>query len=131
MDLDTLTFIPQTPTLHNHIIENKIISVVVKELECIPELRNFKMSLDLLLHVALLLENMTYDNKIVGRAKGYKVDMCIKVFDKLGFVNREEDKAFVINGLNFLHSAGKIKRLGFFKRLFAKLYHFLLNGKKI
>ena len=131
MDTDTLSFIQQTSTLHNHIVENKIISVIVQELQNIPELKNLKMSLDLLLHIALMLENMTHDNGLVGRPKGYKLDMCIKVFEKLGFITREEDKAFVINGINFLHSANKIKRLGFFKRGFAKVYHFLLKGGKI
>ena len=125
MDTDTLGFIKQTSTLHNHITENKIISVIVAELMNIPEIKTLKMSLDLLLHVALMLENMTHDNSLVGRPKGYKQDMAIKIFEKLGIITREEDKAFVINGLNFLHSAGKIKRLGFFKRLFAKAYHFL------
>jgi hypothetical protein len=122
MDIDTVSFIEQTSTLHNHIVENKIINVIVKELQDIPELKNLKMSLDLLLHIALMLENLTHDNKLSGRPKGFKVDMCIKIFEKLGFINREEDKQFITNGLNFLHSAGKIKRLGFFKRLFAKIY---------
>lgn len=125
MDTDTLGFIQQTSTLHNHITENKIIGVIVQELQSIPELKSLKMSLDLLLHVALMLENMTHDNSLVGRPKGYKAEMAVKIFEKLGFITREEDKAFVLNGLNFLHSAGKIKRLGFFKRLFAKAYHFL------
>jgi hypothetical protein len=125
MDTDTLNFIQQTSTLHNHIVENKIIGVIVNELQAIPELKNLKMSLDLLLHIALMLENMTHDNRLLGRPKGYKSEMAIKIFEKLGFINREEDKQFIINGLNFLHSAGKIKRLGFFKRLFAKAYNFL------
>lgn len=122
MDTDTLSFIDQTSTLHNHIVENKIIAVIAKELQEIPELKNLKMSLDLLLHIALMLENLTHDNKLVGRPKGYKIDMCVKVFEKLGFINTPDDKAFITNGLNFLHSAGKIRRLGFFKRLFAKIY---------
>lgn len=130
MDTDTLGFIQQTSTLHNHIVENKIIGVIVNELQQIPELKNLKMSLDLLLHISLMLENMTCDNNLVGRPKGYKVEMAIKVFEKLGLINREEDKQFIIQGLNFLHSAGKIKRLGFFKRLFAKIYSFLLKGAK-
>ena len=130
MNTDTISFINQTSTLHNHIVENKIIGVVVTELQSIPELKNLKMSLDLLLHIALMLENLTHDNGLVGRPKGYKVDMCIKIFEKLGFINREEDKQFIINGLNFLHSAGKIRRLGFFKRAFAKIYNLLVkNGK--
>jgi hypothetical protein len=131
MDTDTLSFIEQTSTLHNHIIENKIISVIVVELQGIPELKSLKMSLDLLLHIALMIENMTYDNQLKGRPRGYKVDIAIKIFEKLGFINREEDKQFIQNGLNFLHSAGKIKRLGFFKRAFAKIYRFLLKGGKI
>jgi hypothetical protein len=127
MDTDTLTFIEQTSTLHNHIVENKIISVIVAELLTIPEVKTLKMSLDLLLHIALMIENMTHDNNLKGRPKGYKVDMCIKIFEKLGFITRDEDKQFVISGLNFLHCAGKIKRLNFIKRLIAKIYRFLLK----
>jgi hypothetical protein len=74
-----------------------------------------------------MLENMTYENDLKGRPKGYKVDMCIKIFDKLGFITREEDRQFVVSGLNFLHCAGKIKRLNFFKRIIAKIYRFLLK----
>ncbi len=128
MDTDTVSFIEQTSTLHNHIVENKIIGVVVKELLEIPELKHLKMSLDLLLHVALLLENLCYDNKLDGRPKGYKVDMCIKIFEKLGFCHTPDDKAFIVNGLNFLHTAGKIKRIGFFKRLFAKIYRVCIKN---
>lgn len=122
MDTDTISCIEQTSTLYNHVVENRIIGVVVKELLEIPELKSLKMSLDLLLHVALMLENLTYDNNLVGRPKGYKADMCLKIFEKLGFATTADDKAFITNGLNFLHSSGKIKRVGFFKRLFTKLY---------
>lgn len=131
MDTDTLAFINTTSTLHNHITEGKIISVIVDELQKIPELKNLKMSLDLLLHIALMIENLTASNDVTGRPKGYKVDICIKIFEKLGFINNPDDKQFIINGLNFLHSAGKIKRLGFVKRFFAKAYNFLLKGSKM
>jgi hypothetical protein len=131
MDTDTIPYINQTSTLHNHIVENKIIAIIVKELGEIPELKNLKMSLDLLLHIALMLENLTYDNKLVGRPKGYKIDMAIKVFEKLGFINNPDDKAFIVNGLHFLHSAGKIKRLGFFKRFFAKIYRLIVKNANI
>jgi hypothetical protein len=127
MEINALAFIQQTSTLHNYVVENKIISVIVEELNKIPDIKNLKMSLDLLLHIALMIENMTADNKLVNKPKGYKLDMLLKVFEKLGLLNREEDKQFIINGINFLHSAGKIKRLGLFKRLFAKIYNFLLK----
>lgn len=131
MEVDSLSFIKQTSTLHNHIVENKIIDIIVKQLQEIPELKILKMSLDLLLHIALMLENLTYENGLNGKVKGYKVDMCIKVFEKLGLINQVEDKQFIINGLNFLHSAGKIKRIGFLKRLFAKLYRLLVKNDSI
>lgn len=127
MDTNTLGFIQQTSTLHNHITENKIIGVIVTELQSIPELKSLKMSLDLLLHTALMLENMTQDNSLVGRPRGYKQEMAVKIFEKLGFINTPDDKQFVINGLNFLHSAGKIKRVGFLKRILARIYHFLVR----
>jgi hypothetical protein len=122
MDTDTVSIIEHSSTLHNHITENRIIGIIVKELLEIPEIKTLKMSLDLLLHVALLLENLCYDNNLTGKPKGYKADMCIKVFEKLGFATSADDKAFIINGLNFLHTAGKIKRVGWFKRFFTKIY---------
>ncbi len=125
MDTDSISFVAQTSTLHNHIVEQSIISTVVDELQKIPDLKNLKMTLDLLLHIALIIENLTYDNKLIGRPKGYKVDMVVKIFEKLGLINHTEDKQFIVNGLNFLHSAGKIKRLGFFRRLWSKIYKFL------
>ena len=127
MDTDTLGFIQQTSTLHNHITENRIISVIVSELQTIPELKSLKMSLDLLLHTALMLENMTKDNNLAGRPKGYKADMAVKIFEKLGFINTPDERQFVVNGLNFLHSAGKIKRVGLIKRILARIYHFLVR----
>jgi len=131
MDTDSLSFIDTTSTLHNFMTEGKIVCVIVEELNKIPELKNLKMSLDLLLHIALMIENLAASNNLKGKPKGYKVDVCIKVFEKLGFITNPDDKQFIINGLNFLHSAGKIKRLGFFRRWTAKLYHFLLRGGKI
>jgi len=131
MDVDDLTFINTTSTLHNFITEGKIVCLIVDELNKIPDLKNLKMSLDLLLHIALMIENLAAANNLKGKPKGYKKEICIKVFEKLGFINREEDKAFISNGLDFLHSAGKIKRLGFIRRLLAKIYNFLLKRSGI
>lgn len=125
MDTDSISFVQQTSTLHNHIVEQSIIATIVEELQKIPDLKNLKMTLDLLLHIALMIENLTYDNKLTNRPKGFKVDMTVRIFEKLGLINHTDDKAFIINGLNFLHSAGKIKRLGFLRRLWAKISKFL------
>lgn len=129
MNTDSIDLIDTTSTFHNFVIEGKIINLIVEELQKIPELKNLKMSLDLLLHIALMIENLTAENKIKGKPKGYKVDICIKVFEKLGFINNPDDKQFIINGLNFLHSAGKIKRLGFIKRILSKIWRFLSKLK--
>ncbi len=127
MDTDSLSFIDTTSTLHNFVTEGRIVAVIVDELQKIPDLKNLKMSLDLLLHIALMIENLAASNNLKGKPKGYKVEICMKVFEKLGFINSPDDKQFIINGLNFLHSAGKIKRLGFIRRWFAKIYNFLLK----
>lgn len=131
MDTDSLSFIDKTSTLHNFMTEGKIVCIIVDELNKIPDLKNLKMSLDLLLHIALMIENLAAANNLTGKPKGYKVDICIKVFEKLGFINNPDDKQFIINGLNFLHSAGKIKQIGFLKRITAKIYYFLLRGGKL
>lgn len=131
MNIDSINFINTTSTLHNFITEGQIVNTVVEQLQKIPDLKNLKMSLDLLLHIALIIENLTAENNVTGKPKGYKVDICIKIFEKLGFINNPDDKQFIVNGLNFLHSAGKIKRLSFFKRIIAKLYNFLLKNSKL
>lgn len=129
MNSDSINYIDTTPTLHNFLTEARIINKIVEELLKLPDVKSLKLSMDLLLHIALMIENLCYENNVVGRPKGYKVDICLKVFEKMGFITREEDKAFVTNGLNFLHAAGKIKRISFCKRLFARIYHFLVNLK--
>lgn len=129
MNTDSIDLIDTTSTFHNFVTEGKIIHLIVEELQKIPDLKKMKMSLDLLLHIALMIENLTAENNIKGKPKGYKVDICVKIFEKLGFINNPDDKEFITNGLNFLHSAGKIKRLGFFKRILAKIWNFLLKLK--
>ena len=131
IDTDALGDIAATAPLHNHVIEHKIIAAIVAELLAIPEVKTLKMSLDLLLHVALMLENMCADNHLSGKQKGYKAEMAVKIFEKMGFITRDEDKAFVLNGLNFLHSAGKIKRVGFFRRWASKLWRFLCRRASV
>jgi len=129
MNIDSINFINTTSTLHNFITEGQIVNAVVEELQKIPDLKTLKMSLDLLLHIALMIENLTAENNVKGKPKGYKVDICIKIFEKLGFINNPDDKQFIVNGLNFLHSAGKIKRLSLVKRMISCVYRFLLRIK--
>lgn len=129
MNTESINFIDTTSTLHNFMTEGRIINAIADELQKIPDIKNLKMSLDLLLHIALMIENLTAENNIKGRPKGYKVELCIKIFEKLGFINNPDDKQFITNGLNFLHSAGKIKRISFIKRIIAKIYNFLLRLK--
>ena len=50
--------------------------------------------------------------------KSFKLDLAIKVFEKLGFL-KPDDKEFLTNSVNYLHSSGGIKEVKIIKRVAA------------
>ena len=127
MNVSSLEHVDKTSKLHSYFGVNSIIDIVVAKIKEIPQHERLGRSIDLILFICLQIENLVKDNKIVGE-KGFKLDIAVKIFERLGFI-KPEDKEFLINSVNYLHSSGGIKEVklikkvfGFVKNMFVKKY---------
>ena len=127
MNVSSLEHVDKTSKLHSYFGVNSIIDIVVAKIKEIPQHERLGRSIDLIRFICLQIENLVKDNKIVGE-KGFKLDIAVKIFERLGFI-KPEDKEFLINSFNYLHSSGGIKEVklikkvfGFVKNLFVKKY---------
>lgn len=123
MESNTLPYIPVTATLKSHIVINKIIETIAQQVRDIHNFESLQRNLDVVLYICNMIENLCFENRL-DRPKGYKQDIAIKVFEKLNWT-KPEDRDFLINSINFLHSCGKIKRIAFVKRLLGYFRAFL------
>lgn len=129
MDSGITQFISKSSTLHNHIVLAKIVEHIHKEISDIPDVVVLKHSLDLVLRICILLENLCYENNIKGQEKGYKKQLAIQVFQKMGWGDKES-LDFLINAVQYLHSAGSIKRVKWAKKAMGKVASFFQSGQK-
>lgn len=132
MEASTLDFIVVTPSLKNHVIEHGIVDLCVEKIRHIPQFEKLQRNMDLVLYLCDIIENLVFENDIKSKykKKGYKLDIALTVFEKLGWV-KPEDKDFLVNAINFLHTSGRIRKIPFFRRLLAfgkKL--FLMSNQK-
>ena len=125
MNISSLEHVNKTSKLHSFYGTNAIIDIIVAKVKEIPQFERLGRSIDLVLNICEQIENLVKDNNVVGE-KGFKADIAIKIFEKLG-LNKAEDKEFLVNSVNYLHSSGGIKDVkfvskvvGFVKKLFVK-----------
>ena len=125
MNVSSLEHVAKTKNLHSFYGTNAIVDIIVTKVKEIPQFERLGRSLDLVLMICEHIENLIHDNDVNGE-KGFKADIALKVFERLGFI-KAEDKEFLINSINFLHSCGRIKKVklirkvfGFVKKLFVK-----------
>src|ERR1700722_16808893 len=117
MDVSSLENIDKTSSLHSFYGINSIIEIMVAKIKEIPQFERLGKSIDLVLLICNQIENLIKDNKIKGD-KNYKLDIAIKVFEKLGF-SKAEDVAFVTSSVNFLHSNKRIKEVKLVKKVYS------------
>lgn len=125
MNVSSLEHVAKTEKLHSFYGVNSIIDIIVDNVKKIPQHERLGRSIDLVLHICEQIENLIKDNNVKGE-KGFKLDVAVKIFEKIGFI-KPDDKEFLINAINFLHSSGRIKKvrlakkaIGFLKGLFIK-----------
>lgn len=125
MNVSSLEHVAKTKNLHSFYGINAIVDIIVTKVKEIPQFERLGRSIDLVLMICEHIENLVNDNDVNGE-KGFKADIALKVFERLGFI-KAEDKEFLINSINFLHSCGRIKKVklirkvfGFVKKLFVK-----------
>ena len=131
MDVNSLEFIGVTPTLKNHIIENKIIEIIVEKVRNIPQYDKLQRNMDLVLFICDIIENLVFENNVKSKykPKGYKLQIAQTAFDRLSWT-KPEDKDFLNNAVSFLHSSGRIRKISLFKRLLAFGKRFLTSNVK-
>jgi uncharacterized tellurite resistance protein B-like protein len=118
MQSATVDYIDNTSTLNTHIVINRIVELIVADIKSIPEYIKLQRSMDLVLRLCLLIENLVFENAVKSKQQGFKKDIAIKVFNALGW-NTNEHIDFLSQSIEFLHSSDKIKRVKLVKRLWA------------
>lgn len=126
MEANSVDFISPTPSLHSYIVVNKIVEIIAERIKALPNYHTLRLSLDLVLLICNLIENLCYENDIKAKDQpvNFKRDLAVNVFKTLDWV-KEDDKQFLLNSIQFLWSSGRIKKLSLWKRVWGKLRHFL------
>ena len=63
-----------------------------------------------------------YSNGVKNQPKGFKRDLALRVFELIKF-NKQEDRDFLFNSIDFLWTSGRIRKIKAIKRF----GHFLKN----
>jgi len=128
MEATTIDFVSPTPSLHSFVVLNKIVEIVAERVKSIPNYHSLRLSLDVVLFICNMIENLTYENGIKKKDQPalFKKEIALNVYKYLEWV-KEDDKQFLTNSIQFLWSSGRIKKISFFKRIWAKLRRFLVK----
>ena len=118
MQSTTIEFVDNTSSLHSFVIINKIVELIVADIRAIPEFSKLQRSLDLVLRICLLIENLIFENSVKGQPAGFKKDIAIKVFDALGWKSAEH-MDFLCQSIQFLWSSDRIKKVKLTKRIWS------------
>ena len=128
MEATSVEFVSPTPSLHSFVVVNKIVEIIAERVKSIPNYHNLRLSLDVVLLICNLIENLVYENHIKKKDQpaGFKKDIALNVYRHLDWMT-EDDKKFLSNSIQFLWSSGRIKKISIFKRIWAKILRFLMK----
>lgn len=118
MESSTIDYIDNTSNLNNYILINRIVELIVADVKAIPEYHKLQRSMDLVLRICLLIENLVFENGVKSKEQGFKKNIAIKVFKSLGWESAEA-MDFLAQSIEFLHSSEKIKRVKLIKRIWS------------
>jgi hypothetical protein len=118
MESSTVDYIDNTSNLNNYILINRIVELIVADVKAIPEYHKLQRSMDLVLRICLLIENLVFENGVKSKEQGFKKGIAIKVFKNLGWESAEA-MDFLAQSIEFLHSSEKIKRVKLVKRIWS------------
>lgn len=120
MNSSTIEFVDNTSNLNNHILINRIVELIVADVKNIPEYHKLQRSMDLVLRICLLIENLVFENGVKSKEAGFKKGIAVKVFKSLGWESVEH-MDFLAQSIEFLHSSDKIKKVKLIKRVWSAL----------
>ena len=128
MNSDTLQFVSSTPHLHTFMVINSIVEIVVADIKKIPEFNKLQRSMDLVLRICEIIENLVFENGVRNQPKGFKKELAFRVYDKLGW-STSEHHDFLENAIVFLWSSGRIRKVKLIRRIWAAFKN--LFAKKV
>lgn len=128
MEATTIDFVSPTPSLHSFVVLNKIVEIIAERVKSIPNYHSLRLSLDVVLFICNMIENLVYENGIKAKdqPQGFKKEIALSVYRHLEWI-KEDDKQFLVNSIQFLWSSGRIKKISLFKRMWAKIRRFLMK----
>lgn len=130
MESSTVDYIDNTSNLNNYILINRIVELIVADVKAIPEYHKLQRSMDLVLRICLLIENLVFENGVKSKEQGFKKNIAVRVFKSLGWESAEA-MDFLAQSIEFLHSSEKIKRVKLIKRVWAAIKRaFIKNDQK-
>ena len=100
--------------------------IIAERIKALPNYQNLRLSLDLVLFICNMIENLCYENDIKAKDQqvNFKREIAINVFKHLEWI-KEDDKQFLLNSIQFLWSSGRIKKIALWKRVWSKMRRFL------
>lgn len=128
MEANTIDFVSPTPSLHSFVVVNKIVEIISERIKAIPNYQSLRLSLDIVLLICNMIENLTHENGIKAKdqERSFKRDIALNVYKHLDWI-KDDDKQFLVNSIQFLWSSGRIKKIALWKRVWAKVRRFLLR----
>ena len=129
MEHSTLDLISNSPNLQNSINENLIVDAIVQKIQKIPQYQKLQKSIDLILLLCNAIETLTFEYNL-KKQKGYKKDIALEIYDRLGWA-QPQDKEFLLNAIEHLHSTNRIERVKAIKKIKYHLGNFFLSMVKI
>ena len=118
MQSSTIEFVDNTSTLHNFVVLNRIVELIIADVKNIPDYNKLQRSMDLVLRICLLIENLVFENRIKNQPKDFKKDLAMKVFTALGWTTAEH-MDFLNQSIQFLHSSGRITKVKLARRVWS------------
>lgn len=129
MEYSTVEYVNPSPSLHGFIVNNKIIEIISERVKSIPNYESLRLSLDVVLLICNLIENLCYENNINSKnqEKNFKREIAVNVYKHLNWISAD-DKQFLLNSIQFLWSSGRIKKIKLYKRIWCKVRHFIIKN---
>ena len=120
MQSSSIEFVDNTSSLHSFVVLNKIVELIVADIKSIPEYNKLQRSLDLVLRICLLIENLVFENRIKteSQPRDFKRDLAVKVFESLGWKSPEH-MDFLTQSIQFLWSSDRIQKVKLSRRIWA------------
>ncbi len=125
METSHLEYVEINPSLKHKLNIQRIVEYCVDHVKTLPDYKSLSKSTHFVQYLCNMIETLCKQNDIVSE-KGYKLTMAIQIYEKLAFA---DDREFLRNSIEYLHSNGKIKYIHICRRIFGFVKKYFLVKK--